>query len=367
MLGVTMAFVMPPFLIVAAIELAGSVPSFRWIQRAFRTAIEYFLDSFSGLSGPNSYLTSADFIHVVKLIEQNPIHDSIFVASLVLWVRFWRKLPSDRLAYGVLFLFASAMLVLHNQKLPFFIYAILPCLILGAGYSWKAFWPRLLESSRFIPALAITLSLCLVTAARATFHSLTENGNDLQLATLRPLQAFIKEERIENYYDAIGLFPRLNRIFAFPSPNDRNNSVIMTVVRNAKPDLFLYVTRSLELEPALAFFLGDSYVDIGGGAWLRAVQLKKLKASKDASGECGMAHSELGPIARERLGGDRVKLFEFDSTGFVSLIDPEIDLAKEGWLRWPCEGKSLALSTIRPRALSRKLDLRFLFGFDSNY
>lgn len=369
--AVALAFVTPPFLIFSAFELGALVPALRWAERAYRVALEYFFDSFSGSVGVSRYLSGDDFAHVFIFLKQNPIHDFFLLASLALWASRWREIKGERRAYFAMFFASLLLLIFHNQKLPFFIFAILPPLFLGAGFVWKDIWSRFTSHRRFAPALAICLALFFLTAASATHRSISINSNDLQISTLKPLQEFLSEEK-PNYYDAIGLFPRLNRIYAFPSPSDRNNPVIMRVVSQAKPDLILYVTRTLELEPAFGFFLGESYVDLGGGIWLRSVTpsklSKKVRAAKN--GDCTLKLDDAKGLALGAFGTtkDPIQLYEVDSVGFVAIEKSDLVLdSLSGPIKWKCENKSFALARVRPRAIPHPFDLRFLFGFDASY
>lgn len=369
-LAVGVAFVAPPFLLTSSFAVAKFFRPLRWVERAFSNALEYFDASFSGLAGPGTYLTSVDFVHVFKFLAQNPFHDLFLVVSAILWFRGFRSISRTSAAYLSLFVTSLLLLVFHNQKLPFFIYSLLPFLFLGAGVAWKDTFVRLASHSRSRIFFAMFSFAMISNAGWVTYRSAVVNTNEIELSILRPLQSFLKEEKIENYYDAIGLFPRLNTLYAFPSPNDPNNPVIMKVVSNAKPDLIVYVTRMIELEPAISFMLGDSYVDIGGGIWLRAITPKRLeeKAHKRPDGYCQIGQLELAGLIEGTFTEKSRPLyfFQFDSMGFVSTVINSAEPGRDKF-EWKCNGETFAISQVRPRTIPHPMDMRFIFGFDSAY
>lgn len=370
-LSVVFGFLVPPLFLASTLTLSQYFSSLRWIYRSLVVSIEYFRDSFSGLSGPGTYLSLADFTHVITFLRQNPAHDTFLVASLFAWFLGRRSRSAEKKAYLFMFVGSLAFLFFHNQKLPFFIYSMLPSLFLGAGFAWKELWPRLSAHRRFAASLFVLMSLVSLSAVLVTRHSTKENSNDIEIESLRRLQSFIQEEKVRSYYDAIGLLPKLNRLFAFPSPNDRNNPIIMRVIANAKPDVVIYVTRMIELEPALAFFLSEAYFDIGGGVWLRSITPKILRTIvKEENGVCLVSKKRVSDLARETFAETNERLYLFSATTPYPATDRpiEIDLT-EGpeSFEWMCGKETFVLSSVRPRNLNLKLDLRFIFGFDSNY
>ena len=146
----------------------------------------------------------------------------------------------------------------------------------------------------------------------------------------------------------------------------------MTVVENAKPELFLYVTRAFELEPAVAFFLGNSYVDIGGGIWLRAVTPKQLatKTIRTATGSCSVRSSDLRSLIDDAFGAGVTRVHVLELRDLMSMETKSVELpavASDSTLEWSCSDGDRAILRTRPRRIARQLDLRFLFGFETNY
>ena len=373
-LGVSIGFLLPPFLVITPLALLSRFELAHTLQAAAQSgaqsAFEYFIDSFHSSSANGSYLSATDFRHVLRFLRQNPIHDGFFIFAAFAWIKNSKngsKTFLERRAFLALFSCVGLLLVFHNQKLPFFIYSLLPFLVLSSGVALHDVYLRFLKSARFNTIIATAATICVLSALYVAQTAVADNSNQAQVDQLRFLQSFLKEENVSFYYDGIGLLPRMNSIYSFPSPGDRHNAEILTFVKSLKPPLILYVNRLQNLEPLLTYELMNNYYDIGGGIWARAVKVESISSyRKDGDGRCHVSKSALEEAINNNW---RVRPTAITPSGLTTdghLIHIPMSTSNDS-IDFQCGDNRVWFSALKPISTGVPIDFKYLFAFDLMY
>lgn len=267
-----MVCLLPP-LVFLCIGFIGSNFISRYpMAQAYGTAALFFKSGFSDQLTP--YFSRSDFFFLMRFVHENPLHSILLVLGFFSSVRLlWRPQNASRFfkAIAAVTVGLFVCLIFHNEKLPFYIASLLPSLLLSVGVLFQR---ANLKTSRIG-------AICLI--AFATFFPFSLklaqlDGNSEQKAAILYLQNYIHANKVNSYYDAIGILPRQNHIYLFPGPSDARNPRILDEIEILQPALILYTAKLHLLEPDLSIFLHHHYVHLGHGLWARGLNLCDLPA-----------------------------------------------------------------------------------------
>lgn len=267
-------------------------------------AIDFYLKSFDSGLFNSEFLSINDFAHVFKFIGNSPLHALIITTGLGIYFYLTFKkqkntlLSSWNVYFGLLFIFV----ILHNQKLPFFIGPYFSPLIAYTGLlcilSYQKIFPapgtinaetalrRALKSNpisirtavmrlqKFYHPLTFLLSSILLSFMFfMTFlfyqKNMTYNNNSAQLIAVQTFDNYLTKYPNTLYYDIIGLLPRKNKIFLFVGPSEvAQKRNIINQIQKINPDLIVMTFKFVYLEPEIQEYLTQNKVPIEQNVWV---------------------------------------------------------------------------------------------------
>jgi hypothetical protein len=212
-------------------------------------------------------------------------------ASLYFFLRKVRRANLDELekAFIISGLMVLIFVFLHSQKYPFFLASRLPFLLMLAIPGWIRLLGPLLErisaARATLWALAIVLSSFSLSVGRIQRNELFEL--ELQAKAHGELKRFLRDSHNARHWDAIGLFPKSNQIFHYPSPGDSRNQDLLGFVETNRPAIVIRTSKMNLLEPNLFMWLQKNYVLLDHEIYVRAGYLFRDRSKKNCelSGE----------------------------------------------------------------------------------
>lgn len=247
-------------------------------------ALSYWLDSYRDqpLTGANHWSA------LLETFRTAPLASLLLGGGLISSFLFWRRLSRHQLGLLAMSTVTIGFVLLHSQKFPFFLASRLPIIALGALPGWMLFISRQSTSKKRRLVVVAYAALCLGQAVSLLWHLGAAPAThqafriDRQRELHSELLDYIQRSGTRNYWDGIGLFPKTNTIFHYPSPSDRNNEVLLEYVELQKPQLILQTSKMGVLQPQLLLWLQQNYVELSPAVWTRAVTL----SARSQSGRC---------------------------------------------------------------------------------
>lgn len=268
-------------------------------------ALTYWLDSYR----ENPITTAEHWLHL-KMTIQSAWIPSILLAVGILASLYTLSSPARRsqlspteLAFIRSGLIVVAFLLLHSQKYQFFLASRLPFILMLATPGWV----QLLRSAT--QNIVKTRVLLVAIAVVSTNFALSTNrihreqlfALDLQKSVHSNLLAYLQKSQISSYWDAIGLFPKQNRIFHYPSPGDRSNEDMPAFIESSRPLLVIRTPKMNLLEPYLFVWLQKKYAPVSEDIHTRVAHLFEQKNNP----KCELTTDELLLRAKEEGLRDR--------------------------------------------------------------
>ena len=230
----------------------------------FLTAFNFFTSSYSeGLEHP-AFFSQQGFFYVIRFLNENPIFLGFFLLSFFAWPRVSKSFRLPLLGSA---LFSIFLILIHNEKLPFFILSLLPLIAIYVIHFVFSFeWS---ESRRFRIFL---LGAFLLNAAFFTSRFAHQNQNQIQREALTVMEnylhSYLDQGRALSYFDANDVLPRDTQIHGFVSTSGAGNLPTILNILRSKPELVFFSNRmSFYARDILSFFEQNEYVHVGGGAY----------------------------------------------------------------------------------------------------
>lgn len=245
----------------AGIFLLGLI----WGRESMARVLMYWLDSYK----ENSFLGKQHWDHIWISFLSAPVSHLIMLLGLGLGL--WKlKTRSQAERTLVLAGWSVVLFVLvHSQKFHFFLASRLPFLGLAAvpGIFWlfdflKATQPKWSSFEKRLPLIfttlvSVTLAITTLRHERLSMYEMSQ-----QKIVHDELRKFLVGTGPVTYWDGIGLFPKLNTIFHYPSPGDRENRDLLRYVEMSKPGIVIRTSKMELLEPELFGWLTKHYASI---------------------------------------------------------------------------------------------------------
>lgn len=236
-----------------------------WGRESMARVLMYWLDSYK----ENSFLGKQHWDHVWISFLSAPASHLILALGLCLGLwKFGSRPPAERtmiLAGWTVVLFV----LVHSQKFHFFLASRLPFIALAAvpgifwlfdflkatQPKWSFFEKRLLLI--FAALVSITLASTTLRHERLSMYEMSQ-----QKIAHEELRKFLVDTGPVTYWDGIGLFPKMNTIFHYPSPGDRENRDLLRYAEMSKPGIVIRTSKMELLEPELFGWLTKHYASI---------------------------------------------------------------------------------------------------------
>jgi hypothetical protein len=234
-------------------------------------ALDFFLKSYDANLFNTEYLSIYDFAHVIKFLGSSPIHTIVISFGLILY--FYQLLRKGKnetwnalnAYFGIIF----CLVLLHNQKLPFFLGTYGSPIIAYCGVQFFLFVKKYTPKWEFL--------VVLITTAAATFIALMQyqtnmnyNNNFGQMIAINTLDDYVTRNPKIRYYDIIGLLPRKTSTFLFVGPSEvSRKKAIIGAIDKLDLDMIIMVYKFVYLEPEIKNYLTEHRVPIEKNIWVK--------------------------------------------------------------------------------------------------
>ena len=247
------------------------------------SALRYFINSFGENSSRPIYFSIKSFYFVFKFLEENPLivlAMVIFVFSSLKIRKVKKKTPLEK-ALVISFFFSLARVVLHNDRLPFYINAmtILPVAICAWGLS--DILDKISEVKKFNKIYVITLLVFLAKGGHYAERNAKNNNNNDQSSAILYLEDYMNRYEGITYYDGMGSMPRNNKFYHFITPTlGQNIDNTLRIIGEEKPDMIFFSNRMFyHVKAILELVKESSYVYLGNGIYGKYEPLKNLSGA----------------------------------------------------------------------------------------
>ncbi len=241
---------------------------------AIQSAGDFYMKSFDPTLGGAVFFTSMDFMYVIRFLQLSVVHTFIFLGWLILFLKhvFSKNRNSLHSFFNIYCACLLSLILLYNQKLPFFLGPFLTPVIAIQFCSLD----RILSSRRrfkWLPPLLLSVACWL--CWKQFMVNLQFNNNTLQKEFISQLQTYKKKNPAVSIYDIVGLLPQDNTYYLFIGPGEVSRSRdILSRVQENPPDIYLYTYKNIFFTEDLQSFLQNNYLQYSPGVWLKAQHLR---------------------------------------------------------------------------------------------
>lgn len=267
--------VVAPFTIVLfALSCLGFIHPQHSLFSAIQSAGDFYLKSFNPDLGGALFFSAMDFMYVLRFLRLSLVHTFLFIAWLVLFFIdiFSKRKNSMHSFFHIYGACLLSLILLYNQKLPFFLGPFLTPVIAVLFCSLDNFIATRAFSKWISPLLIVVACwLCW----KQYCINLQFNNNLLQKKFISQLQTYKKVNPAVTIYDIIGLLPQDNTYYLFIGPGEvtRSHEILSTIQKNP-PDIYLYTYKNVFFNDDLRLFLNHHYLEYSPGVWLKAQHMR---------------------------------------------------------------------------------------------
>jgi hypothetical protein len=330
---------------------------------AIRSAGDFYLKSFESDLGSAQFLSAMDFMYLSRFLRVSTAHTLIFLAWLALFFVSIFSKPKNSLHsfFNVYCALLLSLILLYNQKLPFFLGPFLTPVIAIQFCTLDKFTtgrPRLYWLSPLLLALA-----CWLCWKQFTIN-LQFNNNFQQKEFISHLQDYKRENPTVSIYDIIGLLPQDNTYYLFIGPGevDRNRD-ILDAIQSDPPDIYLYTYKNVFFNETLQTFLQQKYFEYSPGVWLKAKHLHADQSFSQATKIVQFNNKNywLLPYNQTRLVFSHTA--KKDITADCLFLDSELKTTQIAtqWIAIPFENMHFSLAKVAPPKFYQNPFLVFRF------
>jgi hypothetical protein len=259
----------------AGVLLAGLI----WGRESMARVLLIWLDSYQ----TEPFFSDQKWSHIWISLASSPVTQLILILGLVVAaIKFKDQTQTERslILSGWVVLF---FVLIHSQKFHFFLASRVPFLALAAlpGILWLLDFLKSKQANWGSVETRLPLLLTAfvsVTLAITTFRleRLSKYGMRQQKIAHANLRQFILRTGPATYWDGIGLFPKMNTVFHYPSPGDRENTELLDYAEISKPNLVFQTSKMELLEPKLFVWLTQYYAALSPFVFTRIAILDKV-------------------------------------------------------------------------------------------
>lgn len=252
--------------------LAGLVLTRELIVRS----IIYWIDTYQGLQ----FFSWVNWVSITRSLQAAPVVSLVVGSGLAIGIVQCRKLDRNERLLVAIGAAVCLFIVIHSQKYLFFLASRAPFLAVGALPGFHLLIEsiaRRCDDKTVLRGLLAAFSLSLAIAF-AKIEQFPVFEMRYQRAVLESLSAYLDRAHSGPYWDAIGLFPKRNSIFHFPSPGDRTNSDLLDYVDRSRPTLILRTSKMELLEPQFMLWLRSRYFAINEQVYVRFHMIPKSES-----------------------------------------------------------------------------------------
>ena len=247
-----------PILFFAAFSLA------RWPQ--FDSALEYFFVSYQSHAAKPGYWSMKAFEYIFQIAGANFII-TFALAWGFLNIKKLKSLHPLVLPTAVGTAASFAFIILHNDRLPFFILSLMILPMMFAGFTLNHIGKKKINQ-----ALLVTLGLInLAISFDHCYKMVYAVSNRAQKDAIFEMESYLARHNWPLYYDAIAVLPLKNQIYALPAPeHPQNFEEVMRVLDLPGLNLVFFANRLFPyMNPFLQGLEERYFISIGAGVFAR--------------------------------------------------------------------------------------------------
>lgn len=265
----------------------------------------YWIDSYQSAN----FFGFEPWAHVWISAASAPINTAALLVGLSIGIFQFKKFTAGERCLTLSAAIVLGFVFIHSQKFHFFLASRLPFLALGAlpGFFWSIDFVR---SKWTLPDNRLVLLFSALTMVSLTSFSLRVNESSLfemglQHQAHEEIHKFLTDSRPNTYWDGIGIFPKMNSVFHYPSPSDRETSETLRYAEISKPTLVLYTSKMELLDPDLFIWLNQNYAQLNSLVFSRIAKIDRVYIRSN----CHVSLKDLNELsASQRLQGNVILL-----------------------------------------------------------
>lgn len=314
-----------------------------------------------------------DFYSLKVFLGFNPLYAVAFIISVGAGTKsvasqlYYKLAPEKKHFVYLANALAFIILLLHSQRLQFFMASLLPLSALqlalflnglASRFKFKApfkfktpfrfnlSYPSKLNLRRLVPA-AVTLYALLMVLLTARYVAKNLN-NVIQLESVQMLEKYLKHNPEIKYYDSVGVLPLLPQDYAYISPLDGMYDFHAQKIIMSEPDVVVVTARVTLILHYLQKFLEQNYLQLDSGFWVKKIFIEKFSpayrlfladvyalSSQVNSGQVNSAQADSAPdtpikpilsinaaellyfLLKDQVPGNTVYVYHNDPLGFI--------------------------------------------------
>lgn len=248
-----------------------------WKREQFATAAVFFLQSYFPSEHHPGFLSLESFRFVLEALAHHVHYILFFVLAFATAkeLRVPCRYPEVRGAAMA----ALLLILLHNDRLPFFIFSlsVFPILYLALK-SYDVFEALKREKPKAAKNLVSLFTVLVLVGAGGVIGSIfNQQNNKAQAQLQQQMETYLKTYPRSVYYDAVGVLPRNTQIFIFPAPMHFGNSQeVLGIPSNPELDLVFFSNRLFYYFNDFYLALENNYfIQVGAGVFAKSRVLEK--------------------------------------------------------------------------------------------
>ncbi len=256
------------------------------LTTSFRLSFDFFTQSLSEAGTAISYFDPKRFEHVFRWAQKDPHLVLLIVAKIIydLWDYLkTSSMPASPSKLRAIGYWALALIVLHPNRLPFFLVSLLPFLLLWA-FELPRFY-RYLEAKFEVhplpPRMLFLIALCAF-VSRSSLHGETlmrTHNNEEQIKTMSLLDSLIPRDTHLRIWDPVGILPFHKTFLWYLGPGQvQENEKVAEFFKRIKPEILFETQRFAWVRHLVSEELLE-YMPVAKGVYLRNASVPLREAS----------------------------------------------------------------------------------------
>lgn len=229
----------------------------------FLEAYFYFMEKFKIIPERPEYLSYESFYYVVEFFKKN----IPFLILLPISLLFKAKDRGvNKIAIIIPALASALFLVFHNDKLPFFVFTLLPFPTIAIAVLFAS--SLLTEKFKKILLLGVCVN------SLYWLYDLSVNGNNsLQILEQKKMLAYLEKYPGSTYYDGVVVLPKKNTVYEYPEEgkNEISNR-LADMIKSSRLDIIFFSNKMFNYFDTIYSNLEQQrYIKIGNDVFASSV------------------------------------------------------------------------------------------------
>ncbi len=233
-----------------------------WGREPMARVMMYWIDSYRA----ENFFSAQNWSHVWLTVSSAPITLPLLLAGFGIGIASFKSRSSNEKAMLLSGALVLVFVLLHSQKFHFFLASRLPFVALAALPGLHTIADFLSDKWGLKEKRIALILIALVALSLSNTTLRLDNIGVFQMRRQKVVheefRQYILRTGVTRYWDGIGIFPKMNSLFHYPSPGDRGNSELIGYAEISKPLLVLRTSKMELLQPELFAWLNLNYVSL---------------------------------------------------------------------------------------------------------